>query len=133
MLGRPFGAPDEPDFQRRVLRALLGLFEQPAGPVLEDFPEEAPASDADDTAFERPGSPARAEGRADDPVEAMQREIAQLAPWYDITRKQRGRTTGGVSGLTIQGAARYAASYLGASPEPPYAEGISGGVALKRV
>jgi len=24
-LGRPFGAPDEPDFQRRVLRDLLGL------------------------------------------------------------------------------------------------------------
>lgn len=37
MLGRPFGAPNEPDFQRRVLKMLLALFERRAGPVLEDF------------------------------------------------------------------------------------------------
>ena len=42
MLGRPFGAPNAPDFQRKVLRALLALFERSAGPVLEDFPEDAP-------------------------------------------------------------------------------------------
>jgi len=46
LLGRPFGAPNEPEFQRRVLRALLSLFERPTGPVLEDFPEDAPAIDA---------------------------------------------------------------------------------------
>ena len=46
MLGRPFGAPNAPDFQRKVLRALLSLFERPAGPVIEDFPEEAPESGA---------------------------------------------------------------------------------------
>ena len=36
-LGRPFGAPHEPDFQRRVLRAALRLLERWDGPaILED-------------------------------------------------------------------------------------------------
>jgi len=56
MLGRPFGAPGEPAFQRRVLRSLLALFERPAGPVLEDFPEEAPGSVAEESAFACPVS-----------------------------------------------------------------------------
>lgn len=133
MLGRPFGAPHEPEFQRQVLRGLLALFERRAGPVLEDFPEEAPAPETDETAFTRPLSPARAEGRSDDPVETMRREITQLAPWYALARKRRERTTVGISGLPIDHAARYAASYLGAAPEPPYADGLSVGVALKRV
>ena len=132
MLGRPFGAPNAPDFQRTVLRALLALFERPAGPVLEDFPEDAPALDDAETAFACPVSLAHAAGHGDDPGEAMQREIAQLAPWYDITRKRRGRTTVGVSGLTIEAAASYALSYRGASPALPFAEGLSAGTALKR-
>ena len=51
MLGRPFGAPNAPDFQRSVLRALLALFERPSGPVLEDFPDDAPTAEARETAF----------------------------------------------------------------------------------
>lgn len=37
--GRPLGKPNDPAFQRRVLMAAFALFERPAGPVLEDFPE----------------------------------------------------------------------------------------------
>ena len=54
-LGRPMGVAHDPAFQRRVLRALLALFERPSGPVLEDFPEDAPADGlvhADDSAGE---------------------------------------------------------------------------------
>ena len=132
MLGRPFGAPNEPDFQRTVLRALLALFEWPSGPVLEDFFEEAPASHAGATAFASPVRFAQPEGGADGPGEAVRREIAQLAPWYEMARRRRGRTTVGVSGLAIEEAASHAVSYLGGSPRPPYADGISAGVALKR-
>ncbi len=46
-LGRPFGAPGEPDFQRRVLSACLELFVRKTGPVLEDFPDAPPGADAD--------------------------------------------------------------------------------------
>ena len=43
-LGRPMGAPNNPEFQKRVLRAALNLLDRYDGPVLiEDFPEEAPA------------------------------------------------------------------------------------------
>ena len=45
-LGRPFGAPNEPDFQRRVLRSALELLERSDGPViLEDFPDDAPTAE----------------------------------------------------------------------------------------
>ena len=48
-LGRPFGPPNEPDFQRRVLRALLELFEGHDGPpVLVDFPDEPPGAEDDE-------------------------------------------------------------------------------------
>jgi D-proline reductase (dithiol) PrdB len=120
------------DVQRRVLRALLGLFERPSGPVLEDFPEDAPTGD-DETAFVPPVRLSRAEAHSDDLGLAMQQEIAQLAPWYDLAMKRRERTTVGVSGLPIAHAAHYAASYLGATPAPPYAADLTAGVALKRV
>lgn len=132
MLGRPFGAPDAADFQRKVLHTLLKLFEAQSGPVLEDFNDDAPgstASDADAT-FACPVSFARAPADDTDPGAALQREIAQLAPWYDLARKRRGRSTFGISGLSIEQAAAHAASYL-ATPATPYA-GLSAGVALKR-
>ena len=82
MLGRPFGAPDAPDFQRKVLHALLMLFERPAGPVLEDFPEDAPAGSGDDAevSFACPVSFAKATVDDGNLAAALQREIAQLAP-----------------------------------------------------
>ncbi len=93
MLGRPFGAPNAPDFQRKVLRALLALFNRPTGPVLEDFPEDAPGDAIDGATFACPVSFARTVTDGDDPVAAMKREIAQLAPWYELARKRRGRST----------------------------------------
>jgi len=132
MLGRPFGAPNEPDFQRRVLRALLSLFERVSGPVLEDFPEDAPAADAPVGGFACPVSFAAASVKQGDLVEAMRREIAQLAPWYDLAVRRRGRTTVGISGMKVEDAASHAASYLDGAPRPPAIPGLSAGVALKR-
>jgi hypothetical protein len=63
----------------------------------------------------------------------MHWEIAQLAPWYEVARARRARTTVGISGLSIDRAARHLASYLGAAPEPPYRADLSAGMALKRV
>jgi hypothetical protein len=125
MLGRPFGAPNAPDFQRRV------LFDRPTGPVLEDFAEEAPADVAGETTFACPVSFARAE-TDDDPVRVMQREIAQLAPWYELALKRRGRTTVGVSGLSMEQAASFAASFTGDAPAAAYDARLTAGVALKR-
>ena len=50
-MGRPFGAPNEPAFQRRVLSAALALLDSKAGPVvLADFGEDAPGPQAEDGA-----------------------------------------------------------------------------------
>ena len=133
MLGRPLGAPNAPDFQRKVLRALLELFTRSPGPVLEDFPEDAPENAVVGTTFACPVSFAQRDADADDLVAAMRREIAQLAPWYELARRRRGRTTVGVSGLTMEDAAEFAASYTGDSPASPYDASLSAGAALKHV
>ena len=41
-LGRPFGAANEPGFQRRVLLDALKLLERKDGPILEDSPDTPP-------------------------------------------------------------------------------------------
>ena len=40
--GRPLGIPGDADFQRRVVLAALSLLDANEGPVLVDYPEEAP-------------------------------------------------------------------------------------------
>ena len=42
--GRPLGAPNDPDFQRRVIVTALQLLEAERGPILADFPDDAPQS-----------------------------------------------------------------------------------------
>lgn len=132
MLGRPFGAPNEPDFQRGVLRALLALFEHSAGPVLDDFSGEAPAADDQGGEFACPVSFASVKTGEDGLARALQDEISQLAPWYDLAKKRRGRTTVGVFGATVEEAARHVTSYLDGSPKPPPIPGLSAGIAVKR-
>jgi hypothetical protein len=102
-LGRPLGVAHNPEFQRRVLRALLNLFERRAGPVLEDFSEDAPSdsagplSDAAGEAcpvfFDQP--PSKAEGSL---AAALAQEISQLAPWQSLAAQRRGASGFGLSG-----------------------------------
>lgn len=101
-LGRPLGIPNDTAFQRRVLEAALALAERPSGPVLEDYPEEAPAvGDAQDGWACPIALPLPAPGST--PGEQLARrvidEVARLRPWYEEARQRRGRTTFGVSGL----------------------------------
>jgi hypothetical protein len=102
-LGRPFGPPGNAALQTRVLEHALRLLEAPAGPVLEDFPEEAPASD--DAGWSCPVQfrpPATSgDGAMQDPGSAVRQEVALLAPWYERGCAARGRTTVGVSGLPL--------------------------------
>ena len=132
MLGRPFGAPNAPEFQRRVLRALLALFERESGPVLEDFPEEAPGDAIATEAFACPVNFAPSPAQDGDLAAVMFEEIAQLAPWYDLARRRRRRTTVGVYAGAIEDAARHIASYVRGAPEAPPRADWTAGVAVKR-
>lgn len=63
----------------------------------------------------------------------MLAEIAQLEPWHDIAMR-RGACSGSVpTGLAAEELARFAASYLAASPLPSYDARLSAAEALKRV
>jgi hypothetical protein len=103
-LGRPLGVPHNEAFQKRVLRALLKLFERPSGPVLEDFPEDAP-SDPAWAASEMQGeacpvffdSPSR---RSDESLDVLLDEINQLAPWQALAANRRGASAFGLTGQT---------------------------------
>ena len=90
-LGCPLGAPDEPAFQTRVLRALLGLLDAEAGPVLADFPDDAPEAE-DMEGWSCPVNLAPPPGDAGDRAAALTREIAALAPWHDLAKKTTGAT-----------------------------------------
>lgn len=86
-LGRPFGAPNEPDFQRRVLADALALVERADGPVvLADFPDDAPsgADDEDDAPWACPISFAPKQVEEHELIAAVRREIGQLAPWAEL-------------------------------------------------
>jgi hypothetical protein len=131
-LGRPLGAPNEAAFQRRVLNVALDLLGSGDGPVvLEDFPEDAPGPKAEEeTSWVCPVSfPAPESADADSPAAAMAREIDALAPWYQVSLDQRGRTRVGVSPLDIHDAAQFVASFLNKepteSPDPDQPVGLA--------
>jgi hypothetical protein len=129
-LGRPFAVPHDAAFQRRVLLALLRLLEAPSGPVLVDYPEDAPHTAAD--AMEGVACPVSFGGAAepDDLGAALAREIEEIAPWYDLARQRRGRTTVGASGVSVENAASIVGSYLNGKAGERI-NGLSAGETLK--
>ena len=138
MLGRPFGAPNDAAFQHRVLRHLLALFDRPAGPVLEDFPEEAPGDPGDIAGYACPVSFERPAAAGDDLPAALMAEIAQLAVWHAEARRRRGRSTVGIAGMPVEDSARLVGAMLRGASDPASAlEGprppeIALGTLLKR-
>jgi hypothetical protein len=98
-LGRPLGAPDDSGFQSRVLLATLELLNASKGPLLVDFPDEAPNGPATfQEALEGWSCPVSfvPETREGTDMErlrlAFKREVAELRPWYDLSLERRERT-----------------------------------------
>jgi hypothetical protein len=122
-LGRPLGPPNNAAFQIRVLMALLKLLEAPAGPLIEDFPDDEPESSDEPTVLACPViyTQAADETRDTDRLEAaFRREMTAMRPWYDISLAKRKRTTVGISGIGLEelGDFIYAAA-RGRDPENP--------------
>ena len=122
-LGRPFGPPSDPVFQRRVLLTALQLLERTDGPVLlQDFPDDDPRRLPDPNW--RPPLIPTGIGPSDDTLRAagLEAEVLALRGAHDRWVAQNRRTTVGVSRLTIADSARYVAEWLrGNDPESPRA------------
>ncbi len=136
ILGRPLGVPNDPAFQRRVLLATLQLLEAQSGPILREFPDDAPdaLSDREDEGaacpvnFSRPRVAAAGEHAL---AQALAEEIAQLEPWHDLALRRRGGGTLGLSGLTPEAAGAFIVAFLGAQPPENYRADQPLGVSLK--
>jgi hypothetical protein len=96
-LGRPLGIPDDPPFQRRVVKAALDLLARTDGPLIADYPEHVPEV----TDFSGWACPINL---APSQVDSLVAEIDRLATWYDRSVTALGRTTVGVSGLDMPAA-----------------------------
>src|SRR5262245_16559130 len=96
--GHALGRPDDPALQHQVLRAALDLFAEPAGPLLQDFPDDAESAD-------QPPAPVQASSIA--PVlpvaDDAARETSQMSRYHEQwLAMSGGRTAFGLSGVPAE-------------------------------
>jgi len=124
-LGHPLGAPDDPAFQRKVLIAVLKLLEAPAGPRLEDFPEDEPENN-EITVLACPVNFAQSfaePGETDQLLVAFRREMTAMRPWYNMAVTRRKRTTVGISGIDLEALGDFIYTFIkGKEPKNPRAD-----------
>jgi len=122
-LGRPLGVPNDPVFQKRVLLAALELFVVANGPVIEDFPEDAPIEEEALTGLACPVDFSQGDAditETETLCAALNREMQSMRPWYDLALQKRGRTTVGISGVEVGALGDFICAFLtGEAPENP--------------
>lgn len=122
-LGRPLGVPKDPAFQKQVILAALKLLEAKSGPLLEDFPVDAPASTNEITTLACPVNFAQDVTdftETEQLCAAFKREMLSIRPWYDLALGKHGRTTVGVSGMDLDRISDFICSFVkGVEPENP--------------
>ena len=106
-----------------MLIAALELLNAASGPLIVDFPGEAPVSETQATPLACPVSFKGKEEELSDSQKlaaALKAEIAGMRNWYDLALEKRGRTTVGVSGLEINQVGDFLCAFLlGNTPENP--------------
>ena len=121
-MGRPLGKPNDPVYQKKVIRSAFELLDRGTGPVLEDFPGIIAVNDG------RMGYALPSEyvfstddiGDVDALLVEVQREVAALRPAYDAAQAARGRTTVGASVMAIEALAPHVAAFVkGERPKSP--------------
>ena len=98
--GRPLGPPNRPEVQLDVLRQTLGLVDQPAAPVLVDYPDDIEDDFALEEVWSCPVSFPNVEptNELESLIAQLRTEAQLLMPWFDEGLRARGRTTVGTSG-----------------------------------
>jgi hypothetical protein len=125
-LGRPFGSPNEPEFQKRVLVEVLKLLERTDGPILDEFPDGPPGpATNDDGDIEGWSCPVNfGDGKKDinvddDPLGALNQEIDLMQSWYDLFVEKNGKTTLGISEVEFDVCVTYLANFISDTDTPP--------------
>jgi hypothetical protein len=131
-LGRPFGPPSDPAFQKRVILAALRLLEREDGPVLiEDFPADDPRAQPDPV-WRPPSISATAQaGPGAALADALERAIPRLRDAHESWVAGHGRTTIGLSGLPMVECAGYVADWLRGKSPPSPRDGFSAPLLLR--
>ncbi|HTW52081.1 MAG TPA: hypothetical protein VL985_03370 [Stellaceae bacterium] len=131
-LGRPFGPPNDPAFQKRVVLTALGMLVEDGGPVrIIDFPDDDPRA-RPDSAWQPPFMPvALANGSAESLASRLEAEILLLQGAHRRWIEQHGRSTVGLTGLPIGDSARYVADWLRGKEPPSPRDGFSAPLILR--
>ncbi len=96
-LGRPLGAPDDPELQHGVLRQAFDLLATATEPTIGDY--EGPEPELPEAA--EWACPLNLGPKVDDSLGARLRaELDRVRPWSEQTRRERGRTLFGASGAS---------------------------------
>jgi hypothetical protein len=115
--------PNNPSFQRKVLLAALKLLEAPAGPIIEDFPEDAPAAGDGNAVLSCPITIPVVESELSETEKlcaAFTEEFLGMRTWYDLAVRKRGRTTVGNSQFDLDKLCDFIFTVsLGEIPENP--------------
>ena len=89
--GIALGKPNDAELQHRIIGAALDLLQKPAGPVLEDFPEdEAPAN--------LPQASALQQRDGVQEIDAAD-ELTAMRAYYERRLEEEGRTSVGLCGV----------------------------------
>jgi hypothetical protein len=131
-LGRPFGPPNDPASQKRVLLAALSMLFEDGGPLrIVDYSSDDPRA-RPDPAWQPPFMPAEtANGSADTLGSRLEREILLLQGAHRRWLEQHGRTTVGLSGFAIGDCARYVIDWLRGRAPPSPRDGFSAPLILR--
>ena len=131
-LGRPFGPPNDPAFQKRVVLAALGMLVEDGGPVrIIDFPDDDPRAQPDPV-WRPPFMPATvANGDAELLASRLEAEILLLQGAHRRWIERHGRSTVGLTGLPIGDCARYVADWMRGKAPPSPRDGFSAPLILR--
>ena len=121
-MGRPMGKPNDPEFQKKVIRGAFELFQKSPAPVLEDFPEIISVKEGR-MSYALPVDlvyKVNELGDIEKLTDEVKKELSNLMPDYVKAIDINGRTTVGASEMEISDFVPYIAEFAkGNKPKSP--------------
>ena len=121
-MGRPLGKPNDPEFQKKVIRVAFELLQKSPAPVLEDFPEIIPVKEGR-MSYALPVDlvyKVNQLGDIDKLTDEVKKELSNLMPDYLKAIDNNGRTTVGASEMEISDFVPYISEFAkGNKPKSP--------------